>query len=154
MEARTTRRIASVGSRIQGSGTLSTRTSRAPYITVARISDLLSSGRGRAYCASLTWSPQATRLPLVVGLLHRDVRHEPRRGGAVPVLLARLEEDAVSGPDHLDRAAAPLAEADAFGDPDRLAVWVRVPGGAGARREVDARPRRPRSFDGAAIVSM
>ena len=35
-------------------------------------------------------------------------------GGAVPVLLAGLEEDAVAGPDHLDRPAAPLREADAL----------------------------------------
>ena len=34
--------------------------------------------------------------------------------GAVPVLLAGLEEDAVAGTDHLDRPAAPLAEADAL----------------------------------------
>jgi hypothetical protein len=43
------------------------------------------------------------------------------------VFLARLEEDAVAGADHLDRPAAPLAEADAFEDVDRLAVRMRVP---------------------------
>jgi hypothetical protein len=53
------------------------------------------------------------------------------------VVLARLEEDAVAGPDHLDRAARALAEADTLGDPDRLAMRVRVPGGARAGREVD-----------------
>ena len=61
-----------------------------------------------------------------------------RLAGAVPVLLARLEEDAVAGPDQLDRAAAALAEADALGDPDRLAVRVRVPGGARTRGEMNA----------------
>jgi hypothetical protein len=50
-------------------------------------------------------------VPLVVGLLEGEVRHEPGRGGAVPVVLARLEEDAVAGPDHLDPAAFALAEA-------------------------------------------
>ena len=57
---------------------------------------------------------------------------------AVPVLLARLEEHAVAGTDHLDRPAAPLREADALGDVDGLAVRVRVPRGPCARREVDA----------------
>src|SRR3954454_5473921 len=71
--------------------------------------------------------------------LHRDVRHQPRRRRTVPVVLARLEEDAVTGTDDLDRAALALAEADAFGDPDRLAERVRMPGGARARGEVDGR---------------
>jgi hypothetical protein len=43
------------------------------------------------------------------------------------MLLARLEEDAISRPDDLDRAAATLAEADALQDEDRLAVRMRVP---------------------------
>ena len=59
--------------------------------------------------------------------------------GAVPVVLAGLEEDAVPGADLLDRAALALAEADALGDEDRLAVRVRVPGGSRAGREVHAR---------------
>src|SRR5437868_4783975 len=74
-----------------------------------------------------------------VSQLHRDVRHQPCRRGAVPVVLAGLEEDAVAGPNHVDRAAFALAEADAFGDPDRLAERVGVPSRAGARREVDGR---------------
>ena len=40
---------------------------------------------------------------------------------------------------------APLAEADAFEDVDRLAVRMRVPGGARAGREVDAARAEPRS---------
>jgi hypothetical protein len=36
-------------------------------------------------------------VPLVVGLLDGDVRHEAGRCGAVPVVLARLEEDAIAG---------------------------------------------------------
>ena len=44
--------------------------------------------------------------------------------------------DAVAGADLLDRATFALAAADAYGDEDRLAVRVGVPGGAGARGEV------------------
>src|SRR5205823_9953336 len=51
-----------------------------------------------------------------------DVGHEPCRGGAVPVVLGGLEEDAVAGSDRFDRAAFALAQANAFGDPDRLPV--------------------------------
>jgi hypothetical protein len=53
--------------------------------------------------------------------MHGDVGHEAVRGGAVPVVLAGLEEDAVAGADLLDRAALALAEADALGDEDGLA---------------------------------
>jgi hypothetical protein len=37
--------------------------------------------------------------------------------------------------DFLDHPAVALAPADAFSDEDRLAVRMRVPGGAGAERE-------------------
>src|SRR3989442_972914 len=74
----------------------------------------------------------------VVDLDDREVGHEPARGGAVPVVLAGLEEDAVAGADDFDRAAPALRAADALGDVDRLAVGVGVPGRPGARREVDA----------------
>ena len=66
------------------------------------------------------------------------MRHETRRAGAVPVGLARLEEHPVARTDHLDRAALALAQADALQHPDRLPVRMGVPGGARARREVDA----------------
>src|SRR3954451_14902660 len=56
----------------------------------------------------------------LVVLLHGDVDHEAVGRGAVPVVLAGLEEDAVSRADRLDRAALALAEPDAFGDEDRL----------------------------------
>ena len=79
------------------------------------------------------------RAAAVVVLLHGDVDHEAVRGGAVPVVLAGLEEDAVAGADLLDRAALALAAADALGDEDRLAVRVGVPGGAGAGGEVHER---------------
>src|SRR5947209_9380464 len=57
-------------------------------------------------------------IALVVCLLHREVGHETRRCGTVPVVLTRLEEHPVAGADHLDRPAAPLAEPHALGDPD------------------------------------
>jgi hypothetical protein len=49
------------------------------------------------------------------------------------VVLAGLEEDAIARADELDRSALALAEADAFGQEDRLAVRcvcqaVRAPG--------------------------
>jgi len=58
--------------------------------------------------------------------------------GAVPVILARLEEDAVAGSYQLDRTAALLREADAFENVDRLAVRVRMPRRACAGGEMDA----------------
>src|SRR4029077_1119408 len=76
------------------------------------------------------------------GFVDRDVRHEARGRGAVPVVLARLEVHAIAGADLLDRAALALAAADALGDEDRLAERVRVPVGAGARGEVHERRRR------------
>src|SRR5205085_5567721 len=82
----------------------------------------------------------------LVRLLDRDVRHQSCRRSAVPVVLARLEEDAVTRANHLDLSAPALAEAHALGDPDRLAVWMGVPGGAGARREVDACGADPRGL--------
>src|SRR3954453_13651339 len=72
----------------------------------------------------------------LVVLLHGDVGHEAVRGGAVPVVLTGLEEHAVAGTDDLDGAALALAEADALGDEDRLAMRVGVPGGARAGCEV------------------
>src|SRR3954454_3382687 len=75
----------------------------------------------------------------LVVLLHGDVEHEAVRGGAVPVVLTGLEEDAVAGADDLDGAAFALAEADALGDEDRLTVRVGVPGGARAGGEVHGR---------------
>jgi hypothetical protein len=56
--------------------------------------------------------------------------------GTVPVVFTGLEEHAVDGADHLDRAAFALAEADALGDEDRLAVGVGVPRGPRAGCEL------------------
>ena len=66
---------------------------------VLLVADVVAPGRGVAF---------------LVDLDHRDVGHEAVRRRPVPVLLAGLEEDAVAGADHLDRPAAPLAEADAL----------------------------------------
>jgi hypothetical protein len=63
----------------------------------------------------------------LVELVHGDVGHEAVGSGAVPVVLAGLEEHAVAGAENLDRAALPLTPADSLGDEDRLAVRVRVP---------------------------
>lgn len=60
--------------------------------------------------------------------MHGDVDHEAVGGGAVPVVLARSEVHAVPGTDELDWAALVLAEPDALGNEDRLAVGVGVPG--------------------------
>src|SRR5262245_15724282 len=90
-------------------------------LRVLGIGDVLAPGRAGA----------------LVDLEHREVGHEAVGGGAVPVVLAGLEENAVAGVDLLDRSAAALAPADALGDVDGLAVGVGVPGRAGARREVD-----------------
>jgi hypothetical protein len=100
---------------------------------------------------------------LIVRLLHRGMAHAPIGRRAVPVILARLEEDAVAGANHLDGLAAALAEADALGDVDCLAVRMGTPCGAGARREVDdrcahARRRRltpfvPQSGPGPSLAS-
>src|SRR3954452_829392 len=76
------------------------------------------------------------RAARVVVLLHGEVDHEAVRGGAVPVVLAGLEEDAVAGADLFNRAAFTLAAADALGDEDRLTVRVGVPRGARAGGEV------------------
>src|SRR3954454_2097114 len=81
----------------------------------------------------------ADRAAGLVVLLHRDVRHEAVGRGAVPVVLARLEEDPVAGPDDLDWASLALAEADALGDEDRLSVGMCVPRGPRTGREVHER---------------
>jgi hypothetical protein len=95
------------------------------------VGDLLAPGDGAA---------------LVVDFLHRYVGHEAVAGGTVQVVLAGLEEHPVALTDHLDGAAAALREADALGDIDSLAVRVGMPGGSGARGEVDARCSQARGI--------
>src|SRR5215207_2290974 len=67
---------------------------------------------------------------LVADFLHRYVGHEAVGGGSVPVVLAGLEEHPVVWADDLDLSAVELAEADALGDVDGLAVGVGVPSGS------------------------
>jgi hypothetical protein len=64
--------------------------------------------------------------------LDGEVGHEAGWGGAVPVVLAWLEEHTVTGADELYWPALALAEADPLGDVDRLSARVGVPGGARA----------------------
>ena len=52
--------------------------------------------------------------------------HEAVGRGAVPVVLAGLEEDAVAGADLLDLTALALAEADALPRADQLALVRRL----------------------------
>src|SRR5438309_8352328 len=67
---------------------------------------------------------------------NRDVGHEVLVGGAVPVLLAVGRQVNVAR-SKLDNVLAPrLHEPATFGDVQRLAALVRMPGGAGAGREV------------------
>src|SRR3954464_13701417 len=75
----------------------------------------------------------------LVVLLHRDVGHEPVGSGAVPVVLAGLEEDAVAGTDLLDRTVLALAAPNALRDEDRLTVGMCVPCGSRSGREVHQR---------------
>src|ERR687888_2669173 len=102
-------------------------------MTVARIGDLPPSGgldlvdrwRRRVLLVGDVVAPSRA-LAFVVDLEHRKMSHKAHGCCTVPVVLAWLEEDAVAGADHLDRTAAPLREADALGDPDRLPVRMRV----------------------------
>src|SRR5260370_18503050 len=81
---------------------------------------------------------------LAVDVEHRDVRHEARGRGTVPVVLTWLKEHAVARPDHLNRPTATLREADALGDENGLTVWVGVPRRACARWEGHAAPCQAR----------
>ena len=73
----------------------------------------------------------------------------------MPMILARLEEHAIVGTDDLDRpASAALAQAEALGDVDGLAVRVRVPRRSGAGREVHVAACRREGADGVATASM
>src|SRR5581483_9846256 len=103
-------------------------------------------GRGRRVLLVGDVLAPGDRAARFVGLLHRDVGHEGAGGGAVPVLLAGLEVDAVAGADQLDRPAAALAAPDALGDVDRLPERMGVPGGPRAGREVHARGLQPRGL--------
>src|SRR5207247_8697815 len=87
-----------------------------------------ASRSGRVLLVGDVLAPRDGATAFVV-LLHGDVDHEAVRCGAMPVVLAGLEEDAVARTDDLDRPVLVLAQANALGDEDRLAVRVGVPGG-------------------------
>lgn len=76
--------------------------------------------------------------PFCVAFGEREVDHESVGGGAVPVPFVGLGDDDVAGAEPDERPAARLDESFAFGAVERLAAAVAVPGGVGARREVDA----------------
>ena len=65
-----------------------------------------------------------------------DVGHEVLVVGTVPVLLTVGREVNVAGTELHDALAACLDETAAFGDVERLAAFVGVPGRAGAGGEV------------------
>jgi hypothetical protein len=49
---------------------------------------------------------------LVVDFVEGEVDHQPAGGGSVPMLLVRLDVDAVAGADDYDGPAAALTESD------------------------------------------
>jgi hypothetical protein len=81
----------------------------------------------------------------IVNLRHSRVGHGAAGGGAMPVVLARLEEYPVAGSYDLDRTTAALAQSETLGNVDGLAVGVGVPSCSCARREVDAARAQTRS---------
>src|SRR6266576_6722674 len=97
MQARVTRITASVGSWIVGSGTFSIRTSPAACMTVPRITRSPPLRRALAILLVGHVRAPADGAAALICLLDRDVSHEPRRGGSMPVVLAWLEEDAIAG---------------------------------------------------------
>src|SRR3954469_9783977 len=136
IHARVTRTRASVASTILASGTVSTRTSCTPYITVACISSLQFPAR-RSSCAVLLVGDVFHPLDrfAVEHLGNRDVRHRGCRRRAVPVLFAGREPHHVSRADLLDRPAVALRASTTRGDDQRLPEWMCVPRGARARFE-------------------
>ena len=90
-------------------------------------------------------------IAFVVHFGHRNMSHETRRRCSVPVIFARLEEDAITGADHFDWASATLRKSEAFGYVDRLTIRMRVPRRSRPRREmngarIDAENARRRGY--------
>jgi len=77
------------------------------------------------------------RVALVIHLVRRDMDHEAVWRRAMPVVLAGLEEHAVTRSDLLHRASLSLAAAHALGHEDGLAERMGVPRSARSRGEVD-----------------
>src|SRR3954454_10797582 len=134
--------MASLGSLIWESGTFSTRTSPAPYMTVARIWT-------RSFQVSLKPLNFSAAILVIRNMLHPinglavelfldgDVAHGRRRRSAVPVLLTWREPDDIAGPDLLDGTAFTLHPAETGHDEQGLAKRMRVPGRACARFKGD-----------------
>jgi len=59
--------------------------------------------------------------------LNGDVHHGRGRCGSMPVLLAGLEPDHITGPDLLDRSALALDPAAASRDDESLTEWMGMP---------------------------
>src|ERR1700761_2589141 len=127
-----------IPSRPNRRATAAPRLGPAPTITIDICCSSLRRRAGVVLLVSYVSAP-GHRAAGLVGLLDRDVGHEAVGRGAVPVVLAGLEEDAVAGADLLDRPALVLAQPDPLGDEDRLPDRVGVPGGTGAGGEVDVR---------------
>src|SRR3954469_16384332 len=70
--------------------------------------------------------------------LNRDVGHGCGWRGAVPMFFARRKPDDVAGANFFDGTAFALGPTEAGDDDQRLAEWMGVPGGPGARLEGDA----------------
>jgi hypothetical protein len=80
----------------------------------------------------------------------RHVGHRGRRRSAMPVLQSRRKPHDVAGANFLDRAALTLCPSEPCSDNQRLAEWMRVPGGPGAgleRHLAGADPSRIRSLE-------
>src|SRR4051794_1875966 len=117
MQARVTRTRASVGSLISESGTFSTRTSPALYITVARIPARSFQGICKAAPSAAILFIRNLLHPIDGGtvqfLLNGNVTHGRGGTGAVPVLFARSEPHDIARTDLLDWTAFALNPAKA-----------------------------------------
>src|SRR5437867_12797406 len=78
--------------------------------------------------------------------LDGDVSHRGGRRGAMPMLLAGLAPDHITGSNHLDRSAPALHVPAAGRDDQRLAERTRVTVAARARSECDLGAACTRGF--------
>src|SRR5579884_41700 len=96
-----------------------------------------NSGRGRSVLLIGDVGTPHGGATVLVHLLQREMGHEAIGRGAVPVILAGLEEDPVAGADDLNGAAATLHETDTLDDEERLPKGVGVPRRPRTRGEMD-----------------
>ena len=73
--------------------------------------------------------------PMLVGLLHRQMHHRVPGIGAVPMNVARFDQDRISGTNLLHRLALQLDTAQTCEDMERLTHRMRVPSRTRARLE-------------------